>query len=1045
MRILRIGILNLNSLRGRYDISFEEAPLSRHQLYAIVGPTGAGKTTVLDAITLALYAKTERNKSENDRRDGTGSVMTNGTGQCLAEVLFETPTGQYLAKWARQRARKKSGGLLQAAKHTIGRLDAVTGEVTILASKKKTTAREVERIVGLDYDRFVRSAMLTQGQFARFLKSNAGEKAEILEKITGTEIYQRIGKAAFDRHKIAAGEYDATQASLETDPALAPELRAELEAEIAAREVEADRNDAQLNATLMGINAHQALLDVATRAEATTSTLAKLKEEWLDLSPERERLSQSENVRDLRPGLDAITRLNGELGELDKRITSTQGALTEQRKIVGTAEATQRTTTEALTEFMQRLPALEEKYDEATGQEKQRANYREQLKIYERQGREAALRERTASSRMRELNKVIAEVRTSFGNLNPATLDESIDKAEVALETTRSKMSEVATWQRIRKLTDRIDTALKAHADQVKAITVYAAQKLSELSALKEAELNLDAQEDKIKLLIIRGSVETHRASLRPGEACPLCGALEHPILTQSPPASATEMALANKRLQTLQATVSHADNQLRATTETLRSSEQMKSQLLEKIEELRAEVKSVARPPGTNDQSLDALTQSAAELATREKQKRTELTKLRNLRTRVPALTAARTELTAITTRRAELSAETEENQRNLQKTEGEIKRTTERITNLLGGKRGTVEQCRAATNEERRQLTGRGTTAAGNYLRASGELDKLNERLIELTRRRADLHGEYTATNTTLQVALRGVGTDESEARRRLLTTGLEKQLRDQVTGAQTRLAAAKQRVTDTELELAQKQAAAAKHPPLQALERERDELKATLAENRQDLGRYKQRLEEDDRRRRDAAGKQAKLIGLRTERDRWANLSELIGSADGKKFRSYAQAITLQRLIDIGNRHLERINPRYRMEYDPPAAGRGEELNMIIVDQYQNDNRRTMATLSGGESFLISLALALGLSDLASGKALIQSLFIDEGFGTLDDKTLDRAMNTLEELRAQGKTIGLISHVAQLRERIQCKIHVIPQGEGYSRIEVRDGDKI
>jgi len=170
-----------------------------------------------------------------------------------------------------------------------------------------------------------------------------------------------------------------------------------------------------------------------------------------------------------------------------------------------------------------------------------------------------------------------------------------------------------------------------------------------------------------------------------------------------------------------------------------------------------------------------------------------------------------------------------------------------------------------------------------------------------------------------------------------------------------------------------------------------------------------------------------------------DRWTVMAKLIGSADGKKFRSYAQAITLQRLIDVGNDHLGSISPRYRMEYAAPGAGTGENLEIIIRDTYHDDNRRTMATLSGGETFLISLALALGLSDLASGKNLIQSLFIDEGFGTLDGKTLEKAMTTLEQLRDQGKSIGLISHVASLRERIYCQIRLEPVGDGFSAVEV------
>ena len=122
---------------------------------------------------------------------------------------------------------------------------------------------------------------------------------------------------------------------------------------------------------------------------------------------------------------------------------------------------------------------------------------------------------------------------------------------------------------------------------------------------------------------------------------------------------------------------------------------------------------------------------------------------------------------------------------------------------------------------------------------------------------------------------------------------------------------------------------------------------------------------------------------------------------------------------------------------------AADLGREnLELEIVDTYQNDNPRPMTTLSGGETFLVSLALALGLSELASGRADIRSLFIDEGFGTLDDESLDQAVTALEQLEGEGKKIGLISHVRELQERIHCQVRLIARGNGVSSIQVTDG---
>ena len=145
-------------------------------------------------------------------------------------------------------------------------------------------------------------------------------------------------------------------------------------------------------------------------------------------------------------------------------------------------------------------------------------------------------------------------------------------------------------------------------------------------------------------------------------------------------------------------------------------------------------------------------------------------------------------------------------------------------------------------------------------------------------------------------------------------------------------------------------------------------------------------------------------------------------------------FAQGLTLQKLTQLANIHLQQLHGRYLIQ-----KREGDTLELDIVDTYQADNRRSMNTLSGGESFLVSLALALGLSELAGRDTQIQSLFIDEGFGTLDENTLDLAIATLENLQASGKTIGIISHVKALKERIATQVQVTKQGNGFSMVRV------
>ena len=155
---------------------------------------------------------------------------------------------------------------------------------------------------------------------------------------------------------------------------------------------------------------------------------------------------------------------------------------------------------------------------------------------------------------------------------------------------------------------------------------------------------------------------------------------------------------------------------------------------------------------------------------------------------------------------------------------------------------------------------------------------------------------------------------------------------------------------------------------------------------------------------------------------------------GSADGKVFRAFAQGLTLKKLSELANRHLLQLHGRYLLH-----KPNDQDLALEIVDTHQANNIRSIHTLSGGESFLVSLALALGLSDLAGRNTQIKSLFIDEGFGTLDESALDLAITTLENLQSKGKRIGIISHVTALKERITSQIQVQKQGSGFSLMEI------
>lgn len=317
MRILKIRFKNLNSLAGEWEIDLTNPAYQTHGLFAITGPTGAGKSTLLDAVCLALYGRTPRlervNKSGNE-------IMSRRTGECFAEVTFETQSGVYRCHWSHARARKKPDGELQQPRHEIA--DGKTGE--LLETKIREVGERIEAVTGMDFDRFTRSMLLAQGGFAVFLQAPAEERATILEQITGTEIYSDISKRVHLRNAEEKKQLELLHAELKGLQPLTEEEEHALEAaweEKNTQNAEFVAQQAQLTAQLAWLAGIWKLDTEQTQLLTRQAEQGVQEQAFL---PERERLYNANKAMIAAPDASILITLREEQAQDEAHLTETE-------------------------------------------------------------------------------------------------------------------------------------------------------------------------------------------------------------------------------------------------------------------------------------------------------------------------------------------------------------------------------------------------------------------------------------------------------------------------------------------------------------------------------------------------------------------------------------------------------------------------------------------------------------------------------------------------------------------------------------------------
>ena len=332
MRILGVRFKNLNSLVGEWQIDFTHPAYASDGIFAITGPTGAGKTTIMDAVCLALYGSTPRlgkvTKSGNE-------IMSRQTGECFAEVTFETGKGRYRCHWSQRRAHKKPDGELQQARHEIA--DADSGQV--LESKINQVGEFIETVTGMDFGRFTQSMLLAQGGFAAFLKASPNERSPILEQITGTEIYSQISILVHERRATEQEKLRLLEAELKGIRILGEEEERELQ----NRLKEKQGREAELAGQLKELPRALAWLQRMAALEKELAELEKLRQDfiaqWEGFVPDARRLEKAKKAQELEGDYRSVKVLRDMQAKETEELQSAQTLLPEKEKALAATVA----------------------------------------------------------------------------------------------------------------------------------------------------------------------------------------------------------------------------------------------------------------------------------------------------------------------------------------------------------------------------------------------------------------------------------------------------------------------------------------------------------------------------------------------------------------------------------------------------------------------------------------------------------------------------------------------------------------------------------
>lgn len=1138
MKITRIYLKNLNSLRGEFIINLEQEPFANVGIFAITGATGAGKSTILDAITLALYGRAAR----YDSKPNPENMMSRGTGECQAEVEFEVSKGRYRATWQMKRARGRPDGKLQPVSRYV-----YDSQNFPIAQNISEANKVIEELTGLDVDRFFRSVLLAQGDFVKFLKATPDDRATLLESLTGTGIYTEISKRVHEETSNRGNLLKHKESKLEDIKLFKKEELAALTKRQCELQGEIEQNTQKLKDLDKLISRGNDVVKYLNDKNEIKKQQASIQQENLRLQNDFIRLHL------FRKGVLFYPQLN-ELDQAIKSCVDKKNEIRREENNVANSKLQLRAAADAAMEIVVNLLRDNERtLLESLNTSNQKSIECKELNVWlvtHKQDQSLDIHLSEIVEQMTTLSHLRGKRQESQKELNQLLI--SLEKNQQRVKSLHSeKEKAVDDFERVKleiafcekkysdilkgKTVEQINSDIVTISEQLNYLEIWKGinQEIQELSrviqqltldnessqkALVEAENDLKFVEEtkrKIKEQLdgnrLIASLHEHREKLELGQACPLCGALDHPFVQNAnnpfPKISDLEKELKHVEVEVRTKNSEYKDriSASARTKEALKNKEEEFKKAFEKSELFKV----MLQENRQSDPQAVNIDQEEIRL------KENLLTKHSILKSAVEV--EGRKNEACKTFIQAQNNAALVQNDMNF--VEKQIQDSLERVQKHqtdIDHAQNKMSQCESSllkhldlfdlklphngeekkllmSLEERKNTYQKNLRLQDRLLTESNNLKSHIQRLEEQRKhfesqieslKHFIISNELTSLESLAQnkkeFSITWQSIDEAHEELRRLETSLTK-LKTILNSCKDSFEEFQKHQSEIESKLSQElllspfetidglrmaqlthdeaQRIEAKEKDLEnrsnrlcgQLEQVENGLTNLINENAPQgdiLVEFKQlhqetnnllknkhgefvliqkELQDDERNSRDHAARLEEINIDRKKLSIWQKLSNLVGSHDGKVFRKFAQGLSLDLLIKCANNHLSLLNNRYRLKRIV-----GDELDLEIQDLHQANATRPTASLSGGESFLTSLALALGLSDLAGKNVRIDSLFIDEGFGSLDSETLEVAVQALESLRSKNKTIGVISHIELLKERIPIQI-VIEKGSG------------